>query len=332
VTSHFPHQRRIWIFAIATTVFSILSPTAIGQTIPVQQEWVDSYQAIDGCRDMWVIDARSAPICGDLAAGMSDLQFFHAEQHGILQCWSEYSQREFLATADASLPTTYFFHGYGMIRPGAILSGERVADYMGEGAPPFRLVIWVWPARHRLLASTTRNLREKTTSANAQGYYLASLLRRIDPQSAVTLAGHSFGARCTLAALQGMAVGHVEGIALPPDCAVDRRRIQSALLAPAVSSFALSSSGEFFLAASEADRTLITINCDDGSLTLMARVTGDDDILGLTGPYHLEPGSNVHLLDTNPYLGSHHRVSYFLWSKPVAATLQPYLIYYEAQP
>jgi len=314
------------MFVAAVALAISASSSAVAQ---VQQEWIDGYRAIDGCRDIWVIDSRSAPICGDLASGMSDLRFFRAEQFGILQYWTEYSQYEFLAAADARLPTTYFFHGYGMIRPGAILSGERVADYMGEGAPPFRLVIWVWPARHRLLASTEQNLREKTTSANAQGYYLASLVRQMDPNSAITLAGHSFGARCTLAALQGMAVGHVEGIPLPADCATEHRQIQQALLAPAVSSYSLSSTGEFFLAASEADRTLVTLNRDDVSLSLMARVTGDSDILGLTGPYNLEPGSNVHLLNTNPYLGSHHRVSHFLWSEPVASAIQPYMVYSE---
>jgi len=302
-----------------------LVPEVVAES-PVDEGW---YTPIAGCRDTWVIDGRDAPDCGNLAEGMSKLRFYRAQRTGLIQFWSERSQEQFLATADGSLPTTYFFHGYGLGKQGAVFSAERLAEYIGENAPPFRLVIWIWPARHRLLASTQTNIREKTVSADAQGYYLASLVRQMDPQATVTLAGHSFGARCVLSAMQGLAVGHVKEVPLPPDCATNRR-IQLALLAPAVSSYSLSGSGEFFLAASEADRTLVTVNQDDRSLNFMAHATGDPDVLGLTGAYNLAADSNVYLLDTNPYVGPHHRLAYFAWSEPIANTLQPYLIYYEA--
>jgi hypothetical protein len=307
-------------FAPASLLLVLVATASAGQA---QTAWPAAAGiSFPGCRDLWIIDASRAPTTAPFATDC--LQCQHLDP---LRGWTPIPWHVFAQQADPALPTTFYVHGYGLGMAGATVGADRLADSLDPHVPPFRLVIWVWPARHRLLAGPAANVADKGRNAEAQGFYLASVLQRMPAESRVTLVGHSFGAQSVLSALEGLAVGHAAGQYLPLAGAAGPRRIQTALLAPSVPNTSLSAGGRYSHALSQTERLVATVNGDDGVLLLLGRVQNNYHILGLTGPAGPTPDGKVFVMYTAGYLGRRHRVSHFAWSGPIVAGLLPYLVY-----
>lgn len=100
------------------------------------------------------------------------------------------------------------------------------------GSPPIRFLIWSWPSEQQGLA--LRDVRVKAARTNAQGLYLAWLLREQTHRGRTQrVVGFSFGGRVATGGLHALAGGALAGRRLPGEH-IEGAGIGIGLLAPAI--------------------------------------------------------------------------------------------------
>jgi len=131
-----------------------------------------------------------------------------------------------------------------------------------------------------------RDVRQKAVYADAQCYYLARVLDRIDPDVSTGLVGFSYGARVITGALHLLAGGSLKGRALAEPTSADRIPYRAALLAPALDADSLVPGRRNGLALTQVERVLITVNRCDPILKLYPLVDKCNchEAMGYTGP------------------------------------------------
>lgn len=286
-----------------------------------------------GRREFWIVNTRHAPLCKGLDKGLDKITYWKCERG---RGWVRHSLDEFLAAVEPSLPTTFYVHGNTLDNEQAIQGARQVYDRIGRGVPSFRLVLWSWPAEHIKGMSAIDNILVKARRCESQGYYLAWLVDRLDPQVPISLAGHSFGARTVTAALQGLAADRIAGYELPERKYQGRRPMQAALVAAAMDNTLLLPGYRHGLALTQVDRMLITKNPQDRSLRLFSLLseTGVDALgtTGIPGLARLPDRNKVRQLVPSRWVGKAHRWSRYTNSPGAAASLRPYFFYQDAAP
>lgn len=277
--------------------------------------------------DYWMVDARKAPVEGDLRAGIRKLRYWHFASGR----WTEFCEGDFLAAMDPSLPTMFFVHGYGLGAPAAALSTARYARKISRCAKKFRVVTWAWGSRHNWLETPWENVQDKSWKSEAQGYYLAHTLGRLCPDTQVALVGHSFGCRAVCASLQGLGSGTVCRTPLEGKSRPTNHPYEAMLIAAGIESCSLAPGDRYCLALSQVSRMTITTNPRDRVLNILALVTGNPDVMGLTGPgmsrIPLEEAAKVQVHEVSDYLWGTHRMGGFYWSSTTVSAITPSLLY-----
>ena len=122
-------------------------------------------------------------------------------------------------------------------------------------------MIWSWPSSRAGIL--THDVREKAERTDAQGLYLAWLLREHSQQSAsTTLIGYSFGGRIATGALHALAGGKLGGRTLAGQ-PISGKPINAGLIAPAIDSHWLSGHGYHSQATSNMHRMVLMYNRKD---------------------------------------------------------------------
>jgi hypothetical protein len=277
--------------------------------------------------DYWMVDARKAPVEGDLRCGIRKLRYWHFAAGR----WTEFCEGDFVAAMDPSLPTMFFVHGYGLGAPAAALSTVRYARKISRCTKKFRVVTWAWGSRHNWLETPWENVQDKSWKSEVQGYYLAHILGRICPDTHVALVGHSFGCRAVCASLQGLGSGTVCRTPLEGDPRPTNHPYEAMLIAAGIESCSLAPGNRYCLALSQVHRMTITTNPNDRVLNILALVTGNPDVMGLTGPgmgsIPLEEAAKVKVHGVGDYLWGTHRMGGYYWSSDTISAITPSLLY-----
>ncbi len=135
---------------------------------------------------------------------------------------------------------------------------------------PIDWVIWSWPSEK--MGFLTYDVRKKAERTDAQGLYLAWLLREHCKQSAATtLIGYSFGGRIATGALHALAGGELGGRTLSGS-PISGESINAGLIAPAIDSHWLSGHGYHARATTNMHRMLLMYNHRDFILKRYWRV------------------------------------------------------------
>jgi hypothetical protein len=256
------------------------------------------------CSECWIVNARQAPACDDLVNGFDRLTYWKYEgRRGS----TRFSREEFIAAMDPSLPTLIYIHGSFLDHKGAVHSGWKFFRQLGAAAPPFRLVVWSWPAERIPRMNARDNFRVKMVRSEKQGYYLAALVDQIDPDVPLSLLGHSLGCRTVCAGLEGLAGREVAGVRLSPPKCTSRPPIPAVLLVPAFDPRYLWPEGRYGLALDQSEQLLIVYNPHDRLLGAHARVISPW-VLGRNGmPQPERLGENgLKLLEVNSQSWIHH--------------------------
>ena len=178
-------------------------------------------------------------------------------------------------------------------------------------------VIWSWPSAKA--GFLTRDARIKAKRTDAQGLYLAWLLRKhAERSAATTLIGYSFGGRIATGALHAMAGGTLGGRSLPGP-GVSGEPINAGLIAPAIDSHWLSGHGYHRNASTNMHRMVLMYNRRDIILKSYWRI---DKIrgrmaLGYSGPTLFAPRADgsrlpVKSRECSSWIGiKHHELDYY---------------------
>ena len=111
---------------------------------------------------VWLVDTRCAPGCGDLEAGLGTNQLLAAGGSERLPASGKPSDAAaFQASADPAVPTTVLIHGYGTDADWAVRHGYEIYGLMKQIAVgrPFRLIVWSWPADRTAAARSAPTFR-----------------------------------------------------------------------------------------------------------------------------------------------------------------------------
>jgi hypothetical protein len=158
--------------------------------------------------------------------------------------------------------TIIYVHGNFMERDNARERVRIINSHVARCASePYRLLMLSWPSQrdHRIIQDT----RENAQCADAEAYYLVSLLQMVTATSQrVSLLGFSFGARTVTGALHLDAGGMLPGMPVPPPSHA-HTPYRVSLVAPAVDRHWLQPNGKHSQAMNSVDHLVNLYNSKD---------------------------------------------------------------------
>ena len=166
--------------------------------------------------EVWLVDTRCAPDCGDLEAGLAKVRYWRLDESCGCGQWQASDAAGFQASA-AVVPTTVLVHGNGTDADWAVRHGNALYAMMTQqaGGRPFRLVVWSWPAE-QVVRRPRPDVQIKVCRSDVEAYYLARVLPGLPKGSPLCLMGYSLGCRSVSGALQLLAGGSAACRSLSP--------------------------------------------------------------------------------------------------------------------
>ncbi len=272
--------------------------------------------------EVWLVCTRGAPVCGDLEAGCSQIQYWRL---GPDHCWQAADAAVFHQGDRPDLPTTVFLHGNQLDADEAVEEGWCVYQQMEQaaGGRPFRLVLWSWPSQ-RVVRGIRADVLVKIDYSDAQSYYLARFLGDLRADVPVSLIGYSLGARAATGALVLLQGGSIADRCLPAAVVTQRaqnhpRAMRIVLVAAACDAECLLPGQRDGLALGPVERMLVTTNPCDRVLKRYPRLygRGGPEAMGAVGAYCCpQPGGcdKIETIDVACSVGRQHD-----WYRYVAA-------------
>ena len=234
---------------------------------------------------MWLVSTRHLGCPAWDKSNELDLHIEHYGGKGI--GWIEKSLDDFLGSSDPAQPTMFYVHGNQVGWNDAIERARNLRDAaLGcSHIKPVRIVVWIWPTDKQ--TGFVRDSRIKAARTNGEAHYLAWLLAQLDPNTRLSIASYSLGARVATGALHLLGGGELAGQTLPLATSFAPHTIRVALLAAALHNNWLQSGGCHERALSQMDRLLIQYNSCDPALKRYRFIEkhGRAAALGFTGMY-----------------------------------------------
>jgi len=282
-------------------------------------------RAADGRSQLWLISTRAAPRFRPEPESFQRLKFWKLED----RCsWRPARLAQLTDCSSGQLPTILFVHGNRYTLSDAVRTGWVVYRFLDRlpSDRPFRVVIWSWPA-DRVSRRLRRDLRVKAARSDAQSYYLAECLRRVDPRTPLNLIGYSYGARVITGALELLAGGEVAGMRLAGPVEKRTGPIRAVLVAAAMDHDWLLPGHRHGSALDQVDRLLLTSNPRDPALRWYPLLygRGGPAALGFAGPLCPDRlGPNRHKIELLPVacaVGRNHRWQAYFCAWPLRQRL-----------
>jgi len=287
----------------------------------------------DAPQDVWIISTRRAPGCGTADMEQADLEYRQCQEG----TWVSSTAEAFRQSDAPDVPTVFFIHGYQVDACAAAREGWALGRALRHMEPerPARVVIWSWPAT-RGPGRLRHAVQQKAARSDAESYYLARCIDRMDPRVPTSAIGHSFGARVITGALEMLAGGEVAGRQLP-EGPRPARRLRAVLVAAAMDNASLLPGRRNDQALLSADRVLITQNGRDRVLKWYPRMygRGGPDALGYTGPACParlgELQEKIEVLGLSCSVGKTHAWTHYLASPVLRARFPEYALFAEPE-
>ncbi|WP_146454917.1 alpha/beta hydrolase [Rubripirellula tenax] len=266
---------------------------------------------------LWVLSTRR--LTSDVCRADLDSPSFDID--GLDACGNRWgsSLDEYLAKRADGRRTVIYVHGNRMEPCDAIERGltvyQRVSQFRQND--PVDWLIFSWPSEQ--VGILARDVRIKADRADAEGLYLAWLLRKhAEYGTPTSLIGYSFGGRVVTGSLHALAGGSLGGRSLPGP-PVTGLSFDAGLVAPAIASNWMNRNGYHSLATQNLEKLLLYYNQRDAVLKrywLIDRVRGQA-ALGYSGPTSFAPRADgtklpVKSRDCSPIVGlQHSEVDYY---------------------
>ena len=280
---------------------------------------------------VWLVDTRCAPGCGDLEAGMAHINYWRLAETGGCGQWQAADAAAFQASADPALPTVVLIHGYGTDPDWAVHHGNDLRSLMQQVGcgRPFRLVVWSWPADRtsRAVRGIRPDIQMKVCRSEVEAYFLARALSGMPRGEPLSLIGFSLGCRAASGTLELLAGGTAGGRVLPPASLeawriTGLRPIRVMLLAAAVDDDWFEPSAGGGLAPLAVQRILVTENCGDRVLKYYSRLygRGGPEAVGRVGPTS-SAGGKLEVVDVACDVGRKHEFQRYEEASPICRRL-----------
>ncbi len=279
---------------------------------------------------IWLISTRSAPGCGDLEAGLSQIAYWRLDESCNCGTWQTSDAGAFQASALPGVPTTVFIHGYGTDHDWAVRHGNQLYGLMKQQAcgHAFRLIVWSWPADH--MGRYRADVQAKICRSDVEAYYLARVLCGLPKGTPLSMEGYSLGCRTASGALELWAGGSVAGHSLAPEILAawqnaGPRPMRVIMLAPAMDTDWLEPCCPGGLAPLAVQRILVVTDGCDRAMKWYSRIYGrhGPEAMGHAGPAGTA-GGKLEVVDVCCEVGKKHAFDLYQDSSPVTQRLAWY--------
>ncbi|MBX9788289.1 MAG: hypothetical protein K2Y37_05195 [Pirellulales bacterium] len=281
-------------------------------------------QLAAGC-SVWYVSTRELPLDGDPACQAPHL---HYETYVSGAGWAPATLDELLASDDSHTRTTIYVHGNWATEDDARYTGLKMQELLTAGAcMPWRFVIFTWPA-DRCDTTAVKDARLKAGRSEAQSYYLAWLLDRLDPEVPVTLVGYSYGTRLIASGLHLLGGGGVHHHRLADRVHPERSGLRAILIAAAIDANCFAVDGRYSAAMSTVECVLATVNARDPYLRYYSLLygAGGPPALGYKGVIEANKlGAATRLvsqMEVSHSVRRHHSLNHYVDAPEVLAELR----------
>ncbi|MEI8371197.1 MAG: hypothetical protein WCJ35_00010 [Planctomycetota bacterium] len=280
---------------------------------------------------VWLLNTRSTPGCGDLEAGLSKITYSRLDESCGGGHWQPSDAAVFQASALPNVPTIVLIHGNGSDEDWAVRHGNELYGLMKQRASgcPFRLIVWSWLA-DRELRRIRLDVQIKVRRSDVEAYYLARVLPNLPKGTPLSLVGYSLGCRTASGALHLLAGGSVAGRKLSSEVLSawnqgGLRPIRVMMVAAAMDANWLEPCGPRGLAPLAVERILVVKNGSDRVMKLYTRLYGrhGPEALGHVGPTGTA-GGKLEVVDVSCEVGRKHDFDRYQESLPVYQRLAWY--------
>jgi esterase/lipase superfamily enzyme len=277
-----------------------------------------------GC-SVWFVSTRELPLDCDATSNAAAM---HYETYVSGAGWTPATHEDLLASDHPHTRTTVYVHGNWATADDARYTGQKMRELLtADSCAPWRFVIFTWPA-DRCPTSAVKDARLKAGRAEAQAYYLAWLLDRLDPEVPVTLVGYSYGTRLIASCLHLLGGGDVHHRQLIERVHPERCGIRAILIAAAIDANCFAVDGRYSAAMSSVECVLATVNARDPYLRYYSLLygAGGPPALGYQGVIEadkLGPAARlVSQLDVTHAVRRHHSLNEYVDAPEVLAELR----------
>ena len=223
------HRPQICLFREATAVieiclcvtgraliarrFAIMLSTFVAMHVTATICAADDDQQIRPADQIWLVNSRHLPYG---SAACDENIAFEFQQYADACQWNSKDKEAFHATQHQCEQTLIYVHGNRVgprdVQQRGLQVYRALIDQADEQQQSLRFVIFSWPSTR--IRGVLRDARLKAARSVPAAYYLAHLLRRIDPEVKVSLTGYSLGARVITGGLHILAGGELDGLEL----------------------------------------------------------------------------------------------------------------------
>jgi hypothetical protein len=273
---------------------------------------------------VWLVNTRCAPGCGDLEAGLSQIAYYRLDESSGCGQWQAADAAAFKAAAEPGMPTIVLVHGNDSDAEWAVRHGNEMYRLLKQQAcgRPFRLIVWSWPA-DKVVRRPRPDVQIKVCRSDVEAYYLARVLTWLPKGAPLCLSGYSLGCRTVCGALELLAGGSEAGRTLTSEPlnswkAAGPRPIRMMLIAAAMDANWLESCCPDGLALLSVERALVSRNGCDKVLKWYSRLYGRNgpEAMGFVGPPSTA-GGKLELVDVTCEVGREHDFDRYHESSPV---------------
>ncbi len=292
------------LLPIATNDSIVINESAVTNVTPVELD--------AACDRFWLINTRH--LTSDACRANLDLPDLHIARMTSTGQTSASNIQDYFGTLSSNRTVVVYVHGNRIEPCDAIERGLAVYRETSKHRchdQAIDWVIWSWPSEKEGVLA--HDAREKASRCDAQGLYLATLLRNHMAHSLPTaIIGYSFGGRIISGALHAMAGGTISRRALPGE-PVRGAGFDVGMVAPAIENDWMARGGYHNLATQNLDQLVLLYNQSDAVLKrywLINRVRGSV-ALGFSGPQSFAARLDgtrlpVRSRDCSPVVGLQH--------------------------
>lgn len=279
---------------------------AFGASIPAHAE-----------SDIWMIDSYSIPWTKASEKSFERIAYFKLEKNR----WVRSDAETFHSSQTPEIPVVIFSPGYTSTTSDTVGVGMSLYRICELHEKPFRMIFWNWPAKKEIICLRP-DIRAKIPVATANGEYMSMFLRKLKPESKVSILGFSFGTRIVCDAVEFLGDDRPEGM-----------RINLVLAAAATDQQWLSARSRHKDVPRLTEKLLVLYNPNDRALHFYFGLYngGHVEALGRFGPpiqaIQEEFRDRIEAVNVFANVGVRHRTVYHLNSKPFRDRVDSYLLF-----
>ncbi|MDR2761000.1 MAG: alpha/beta hydrolase [Planctomycetaceae bacterium] len=150
-------------------------------------------ESAENIQDVWMITTETASWTKATESEFEKILYWRQVKSGTRKYWEKSDANTFFVTQNPTVPILIFSPGYTSTKSDTVEIGSQILS-LCDSRKPIRMIFWQWPAE-KIACRLLPDIRSKIPVAEANGLYMSMLIKRLKPESKISILGFSFGTR-----------------------------------------------------------------------------------------------------------------------------------------